>query len=80
MLSVAWRIALVGLLVLPPAAIGQNEQVDPVPRLPWDAPDLQGIWFRQSSTPLEREAAARSPGCSRSPCREPPPTSPTTPP
>ena len=56
MLSVAWRIAVVGLLVLPSAAIGQIEQVEPVPRLPWDVPDLQGIWLRQSSTPLEREA------------------------
>ena len=46
MLSVAWRIALVGLLVLPPVAIGQNEEVESVPRLPWDAPDLQGIWLR----------------------------------
>ena len=39
MLSVAWRIALVGLLVLPPAAIGQIEQVQPAPRLPWDVED-----------------------------------------
>ena len=56
MLSIPWRIALVGLLVLPPAAIGQVEQVDTVPRLPWNVPNLQGIWLRQSSTPLEREA------------------------
>ena len=36
--------------------MGQVEQVDTVLRLPWNVPDLQGIWLRQSSTPLEREA------------------------
>ena len=57
MRSIPWRIALVGMLVLPPAAGGQVEPADAVPRLPWNAPDLQGIWLRQSSSPLERDAA-----------------------
>lgn len=57
MLSVPSRIVLVGLLTLSLAAVAQVEQVDTVPRLPWNVPDLQGIWLRQSSTPLEREAA-----------------------
>ena len=55
--SIPWRIALFSLLMLPPAAAGQGEQADAVPRLPWDVPDLQGIWLRQSSTPLERDPA-----------------------
>ena len=62
MLSVAWRIAVVGLLVLPSAAIGQIEQVEPVPRLPWDVPDLQGIWLRQSSTPAGARGHRRRQG------------------
>ena len=57
MRSIPWQIALVGMLVLPPAAGGQVEPADAAPRLPWNAPDLQGIWLRQSSTPLERDAA-----------------------
>ena len=56
-LSIPWRIVLIGLLMLPPAVVGQVEQTATVPRLPWNVPDLQGIWLRQSSTPLEREAA-----------------------
>ena len=57
-MSIPRRIALIGLLTLssPAAAVGQVEQVDTVLRLPWNVPDLQGIWLRQSSTPLEREA------------------------
>ena len=55
--SIPWRIALFSLLMLPPAAAGQGEQADAVPRLPWDVPDLQGIWLRQSSTPLEPDPA-----------------------
>ena len=53
------RAALLGLaLMLPPAAAaGQTEPADAVARLPWGVPDLQGIWFRQSSTPLERDAS-----------------------
>ena len=57
MRSIPWRIALIGLLMLPPAAVGQVEQADAAPRLPWRVPDLQGIWLRQTSTPLERDAA-----------------------
>ena len=57
MRSFPWRVTLIGLLILPPAAVAQVEQADAVPRLPWGVPDLQGIWLRQSSTPLERDAA-----------------------
>ncbi len=58
MRSIPWGVALIGLLMLPPAAVGQVEQADAMPRLPWKVPDIQGIWLRQSSTPLERDAAA----------------------
>ena len=34
MLSIPWRIALVGLLTLSFAAVARVEQVDTVPRLP----------------------------------------------
>lgn len=55
--SIPWGIALAGLLILTPAAaVEPAEQLDTAPRLPWGVPDLQGIWLRQSSTPLEREA------------------------
>ena len=57
MRSFPWRVTLIGLLILPPAAVAQVGQADAVPRLPWGVPDLQGIWLRQSSTPLERDAA-----------------------
>ena len=57
MTSIGWRVALAGLLVLSSTAGAQVEQAVTVPRLPWGRPDLQGIWLRQSSTPLEREAA-----------------------
>ena len=57
MRSFPWPVALIGLLILSPAAVGQVEQADAVPRLPWGVPDLQGIWLRQSSTPWERDAA-----------------------
>ena len=40
------------LLVLPAHVVGQSD--DEVPRLPWGAPDLQGIWLYGTSTPLER--------------------------
>ena len=57
MTSIGWRLALVGLLLLSSTAGAQVDQAGTVPRLPWGTPDLQGIWLRQSSTPLEREAA-----------------------
>ena len=40
------------MLVLPPHMEGQTD--DEVTRLPWGAPDLQGIWLYGTSTPLER--------------------------
>ena len=53
------QAALLGLalMLLPAATAGQAEPADAVPRLPWGVPDLQGIWLRQSSTPLERDAS-----------------------
>ena len=49
------RTALVGLLVLAPAAIAAAQGADP-PRTPWGAPDLSGYWEYRSTTPLERPA------------------------
>ena len=47
------RLTMVAiLLVLPAHVVGQPD--DEVPRLPWGAPDLQGIWLYGTSTPLER--------------------------
>ena len=45
------RISLLGLLAcagLAPAADGE------IPRTPWGAPDLNGVWDFAVSTPLER--------------------------
>ena len=40
------------LLVLPTDLVGQAD--DQVPRLPWGASDLQGVWLYWTATPLER--------------------------
>ncbi len=52
MSSVTRITVLAILLVLPAHLVGQSD--DQVPRLPWGAPDLQGIWLYWASTPLER--------------------------
>ena len=47
------------LLATAPAA-GQEQAADggwTVPRTPWGAPDLQGIWTNATLTPMERPAA-----------------------
>ena len=49
------RTALVGLLVLLPAAFAAAQTAEP-PRTPWGAPDLSGYWEYRSTTPLERPA------------------------
>ncbi len=47
------RVTVVAiLLVLPALLVGQSD--DRVPRMPWGAPDLQGVWLYWTSTPLER--------------------------
>ena len=49
------RMCLVGfLLLLPSAAVAQTAGDSHVPRTPWGAPDLRGIWDNRTITPLER--------------------------
>ena len=51
-------VTIVGLLLmLPSATAAQPDDASAVPRLPWGTPDLQGIWFYQTQTPLERPEA-----------------------
>ncbi len=52
MSSVTRVTVLAILLVLPAHLVGQSD--DQVPRLPWGAPDLQGIWLYWTATPLQR--------------------------
>ena len=52
MSSITRITVLAILLVLPAHLAGQSD--DEVPRLPWGAPDLQGIWLYWTATPLER--------------------------
>ena len=55
-MSLGRCIALVGLLSMPPgSALAQPDgDATSVPRTPWGAPDLQGVWDFRSLTPLER--------------------------
>ena len=51
----AARFAVVLLLVVPIAASAQSDsRSSEVPRTPWGAPDLQGVWDFRSLTPIER--------------------------
>ena len=52
MFSITRLTMLAILLVLPSRMVGQTDAE--VTRLPWGAPDLQGIWLYGTSTPLER--------------------------
>ena len=52
MSSITRITVLAILLVLPAHLVGQSD--DEAPRLPWGAPDLQGIWLYWTATPLER--------------------------
>ena len=65
----AWRSSM------PAAAVGQAENAAAVPRMPWGAPDLQGIWLYQTSTPLERDAAFADKGTSAASWDGPSPSS-----
>ncbi len=49
-------VAILGLLLLLPVfAMAQPaEHATEVPRLPWGAPDLQGVWLYWTATPLQR--------------------------
>lgn len=55
---VHWSVVLAsGIILMPLVAVGQTADIAAVPHTPWGAPDLQGIWLYQTSTPLERDAA-----------------------
>ena len=41
-------------LLLQSAAVAQTAGDSGVPRTPWGAPDLRGIWDNRTITPLER--------------------------
>ena len=59
-------IVLASLLTLWPGVAPAQPTQGPTEnaRLPWGDPDLQGIWFYQTQTPLERpEAFADRPYC-----------------
>ncbi|MCY3820028.1 MAG: hypothetical protein OXH52_11795, partial [Gammaproteobacteria bacterium] len=46
-----------GLTLVAMVAGGQpTEETEPAPRMPWGAPDLQGVWDFRTITPLERPA------------------------
>ena len=49
------RMCLVGfLLLIPLVAAAQTAGDSDVPRTPWEAPDLRGIWDNRTITSLER--------------------------
>jgi hypothetical protein len=53
----AWTGALTtaaAILSLMPAHLSGQTPASKVPRTPWGAPDLQGIWSQQTLTPFER--------------------------
>ena len=57
--SLRWHLSVFGLLVsLSIAAADASAQdrsgADAVPRTPWGAPDLQGVWDYRTATPLQR--------------------------
>ena len=57
---VAAGVGTAGLALSPGPEAGAEQLASPegweVPRTPWGAPDLQGIWDSKSTTPLERPA------------------------
>ncbi len=75
MRSISWNIVLASALLLPAAAVGQAENAATVRRMPWSAPDLQGIWLYPTSTPLERDAAFADKGTSAASWDGPSPSS-----
>ncbi len=50
--SPALPAALLTLAMMMPTGVAAQE--NPVPHLPWGAPDLQGVWDFRSLTPMER--------------------------
>ena len=50
-------LAILGLLLIQPgvATAQLTEDASEVPRLPWGAPDLQGVWDYRTATPLQRQ-------------------------
>ena len=50
--SLGTALAVLALVALAPAAEAQTD-TEP-PRLPWGAPDLQGVWDFRTITPLQR--------------------------
>ena len=58
-LAVLSTMLAVALLAAPvragqPASSGRAPDGSPAPRMPWGAPDLQGVWSHATVTPLER--------------------------
>ena len=51
------RLGMLFLLGVSFAANAQPDDANAVPRTRWGDPDLQGIWFYQTQTPLERPEA-----------------------
>ena len=50
-------LAILGFLLIQPgvATAQLTEDASEVPRLPWGAPDLQGVWDYRTATPLQRQ-------------------------
>ena len=51
--SAGAALAVLALVALAPAASDAQTETEP-PRLPWGAPDLQGVWDFRTITPLQR--------------------------
>ena len=47
-------IAVVGVALTPALAAAQSTETEAPPRMPWGAPDLQGVWDFRSLTPMQR--------------------------
>ncbi|MCE2516124.1 MAG: hypothetical protein J4F37_14155, partial [Acidobacteria bacterium] len=47
-------VAVLAIGWLAPGVVGAQAEAQDVPRLPWGAPDLQGVWDFRSLTPMQR--------------------------
>ena len=56
MIRVIRAIGVVSVCVLPAIALAQPDAGTVVPRTPWGAPDLGGVWDYRTMTPLQRSA------------------------
>ena len=56
LMPVSVLVAVVAIMMLTPVTVGAQTPVEnsTVPRTPWGAPDLQGVWDFRTLTPLER--------------------------